>query len=155
MPPSVTQPRPSPRQARLGGRAGRRPENAGGAPIRCGAASTVHAEAWIKLGMAETAGDDGDGASTAGADRGGHGYRPWCCAPVRVGLAAPAPGRATPGPHYYLALGGSDSVGFQPTAAIPHGAPTDEGYADDLVATERARWDDLAWCSWAAPARPP
>jgi lysophospholipase L1-like esterase len=50
---------------------------------------------------------------------------------------------ATPGPHYYLALGGSDSVGFQPTAAMPLGEPTDEGYANDLLASERARWPDL------------
>jgi lysophospholipase L1-like esterase len=57
-------------------------------------------------------------------------------------LAAPA--QATDaGPAYYLALGGSDSVGFQPTAAVPHGARTDEGYADDLVGAEHARWDDL------------
>lgn len=54
-------------------------------------------------------------------------------------------------PHYYLALGGSDSVGFQPTAAVPHGAPTDEGYADDLVGAERARWDDLQLVQLGCP----
>ena len=55
------------------------------------------------------------------------------------------------GPHYYLALGGSDSVGFQPTAAIPQGAPTDEGYANDLVDAERARWGDLQLVQLGCP----
>jgi lysophospholipase L1-like esterase len=45
--------------------------------------------------------------------------------------------------HYYLAVGGSDSVGFQPTAAVPHGQPTNDGYADDLLESLRSRWDDL------------
>jgi lysophospholipase L1-like esterase len=61
-----------------------------------------------------------------------------------IGLTAVAPAQAAAtGPHYYLALGGSDSVGFQPTVAALRGAPTDEGYAEDLLAVERARWGDL------------
>jgi lysophospholipase L1-like esterase len=69
-----------------------------------------------------------------------------------VGLTTPAQAaEAEAGPHYYLALGGSDSVGFQPTAAIPHGAPTDDGYADDLMGTERARWDDLQLVQMGCP----
>jgi lysophospholipase L1-like esterase len=67
-----------------------------------------------------------------------------------LGLTAPAQA-AEVGPHYYLALGGSDSVGFQPTAAVPHGAPTDDGYADDLVAVERARWADLQLVQFGCP----
>jgi lysophospholipase L1-like esterase len=68
---------------------------------------------------------------------------------VSVALFAGAAGLGTPAqaastdPHYYLALGGSDSVGFQPTAALPQGERTDEGYANDLVELERARWGDL------------
>jgi GDSL-like Lipase/Acylhydrolase family len=46
-------------------------------------------------------------------------------------------------PHFYLALGGSGSVGVQPTAAVPRGRPTDAGYANDLLAMERSRWTDL------------
>ena len=42
-------------------------------------------------------------------------------------------------PHFYLALGGSGSVGVQPTAAAPHGRPTDAGYANDLLVMERSR----------------
>ena len=46
-------------------------------------------------------------------------------------------------PHFYLALGGSGSVGVQPTAAAPRGRPTDAGYANDLLVMERSRWTDL------------
>jgi len=67
-----------------------------------------------------------------------------------IGLGTPVQA-AAPGPHYYLALGGSDSVGFQPTAAVPQGQSTDEGYADDLVGTERARWDDLELVQLGCP----
>jgi hypothetical protein len=44
---------------------------------------------------------------------------------------------------YYLALGGSASIGFQPTASRPQGQPTDTGYANDLLSIERSRWHDL------------
>ena len=44
---------------------------------------------------------------------------------------------------YLLALGGSASVGFQPTAAHPRGQPTDTGYAEDLVPLEQRRWPYL------------
>jgi lysophospholipase L1-like esterase len=65
-------------------------------------------------------------------------------------IATPAQATGS-GPAYYLALGGSDSVGFQPTAAVPHGAHTDEGYADDLVGAEHARWDDLELVQLGCP----
>jgi lysophospholipase L1-like esterase len=67
-----------------------------------------------------------------------------------IGLGTPAQA-ADAGPHYYLALGGSDSVGFQPTVDVPHGAPTDEGYADDLLSTERDRWPDLQLVQLGCP----
>ncbi len=51
-------------------------------------------------------------------------------------------GADEPGP-YYLAIGGSESVGVQPDAADPRGAPTDEGYANDLTQSEAARWPGL------------
>ena len=54
-------------------------------------------------------------------------------APSLIGVwpdRRPAPRRRPP---YLLAVGGSGSVGFQPTSAHPHGQPTDSGYADDLV----------------------
>jgi lysophospholipase L1-like esterase len=75
------------------------------------------------------------------------------CAGLLAGAIAgsdPA-GAADSGPQYYLALGGSDSVGFQPTAAIPHGQRTDEGYADDLLDIERGRWSDLRLVQLGCP----
>ncbi|MGH9017519.1 MAG: SGNH/GDSL hydrolase family protein [Acidimicrobiales bacterium] len=76
--------------------------------------------------------------------------RVWAKVVVVVGLAAgfelalaPASGAATPDPTYYVALGGSASVGFQPTRDKPRGAETDSGYANDLFARERARWPTL------------
>jgi len=61
--------------------------------------------------------------------------------------AASAPGSV----QYYVALGGSTSVGFQPTAARPEGQPTDTGYANDLLTIERARWDDLQLIQFGCP----
>jgi hypothetical protein len=53
--------------------------------------------------------------------------------------------------EYYLDLGGSASVGFQPTAARPNGQPTDTGYANDLLTIERARWRDLQLVQFGCP----
>jgi hypothetical protein len=61
--------------------------------------------------------------------------------------ASPAPGPV----EYYLDLGGSASVGFQPTAARPNGQPTDAGYANDLLTIERARWHDLQLVEFGCP----
>jgi lysophospholipase L1-like esterase len=58
---------------------------------------------------------------------------------------------ADPDPTYYLALGGSGSVGVQPTPADPSGEPTDSGYADDLVRTERSHWPDLQLVKLGCP----
>lgn len=41
--------------------------------------------------------------------------------------------------YFYLAIGASESLGFQPTSVSPRGERTDGGYADDLVAYEAAR----------------
>src|ERR1700728_5307711 len=46
-------------------------------------------------------------------------------------------------PVYYPAVGGSASVGFQPTSSAWRGEPTDRGYADDLLALENDRWPEL------------
>jgi lysophospholipase L1-like esterase len=62
-------------------------------------------------------------------------------------MAAPAPVTA----HYYVALGGSGSVGWQPTTARPDGQPTDTGYANDLLTIERARWHDLQLVQFGCP----
>jgi lysophospholipase L1-like esterase len=55
------------------------------------------------------------------------------------GAPAASPARVT----YYLAVGASESVGYQPQAGRRHGAPTTQGYANDLLARERSRWPGL------------
>jgi len=60
-------------------------------------------------------------------------------------------GATEPQPDFYVALGGSGSVGVQPTEAHPSGQPTDNGYADDLATTERARWPDLRLVKFGCP----
>ena len=59
------------------------------------------------------------------------------------GVSSGAPAGAAMAPPYLLALGGSASVGFQPTAAHPRGQPTSSGYAEDLVPLEGRRWPQL------------
>ncbi len=54
-------------------------------------------------------------------------------------------------PPYLVALGGSASVGFQPTAAHPRGQPTDAGYAEDLVPLELRRWPGLTVAHLGCP----
>jgi hypothetical protein len=61
------------------------------------------------------------------------------------GAAAPAT------PDYYLDLGGSGSVGYQPTIEHPGGQRTDSGYANDLLAIERTRWPDLQLVQFGCP----
>ena len=59
-------------------------------------------------------------------------------------VALPSISAAARAPSYfYLDLGGSASVGYQPTPANPRGAPTSHGYANDVVAYEAARGVDL------------
>jgi lysophospholipase L1-like esterase len=54
--------------------------------------------------------------------------------------ASGAASRWSPGASvFYLDVGASASVGFQPVLARPHGQRTDSGYANDLVAMEASR----------------
>ncbi len=55
----------------------------------------------------------------------------------RAGASTTAP------PPYDLAVGGSGSVGVQPTWAHPHGQETSTGYAEDLATREASRWPGL------------
>lgn len=59
-----------------------------------------------------------------------------------VGPSSRAGADPTPA-YFYLDVGASESLGFQPTPDTPHGVPTDEGYANDLVSYEAARGIDL------------
>lgn len=54
-------------------------------------------------------------------------------------------------PPYYVAIGASESVGFQPTTGHPHGQRTDHGYANDLAAIERQRWPGLRLYALGCP----
>lgn len=66
---------------------------------------------------------------------------------ARAGAATPPPD-----PPYFVAIGGSGSVGFQPTPLHPEGEATDAGYANDVLAAERAtRWSDLALVHFGCP----
>ena len=65
-------------------------------------------------------------------------------AAVLIGVWPGPPAGAAAAPPYLLALGGSASVGFQPTADHPRGQPTTSGYAEDLVPLEQQRWPGLA-----------
>ena len=60
------------------------------------------------------------------------------CSLLGAGGVASA-GAATPGSAFYLAIGGSASVGVQPTTSAPFGQPTSDGYANDLVNFEAAQ----------------
>jgi lysophospholipase L1-like esterase len=53
-------------------------------------------------------------------------------------IGSSAAGADTPVSAFYLAIGGSGSLGVQPTAGYPKGQRTDDGYADYLVAAEAA-----------------
>jgi lysophospholipase L1-like esterase len=63
-----------------------------------------------------------------------------CAAPaVALSVGSAPAGAEAPLSGFYLDLGGSASVGFQPTESFPHGQPTTDGYANDVVAYEAAR----------------
>jgi lysophospholipase L1-like esterase len=51
----------------------------------------------------------------------------------------------------YLALGGSASVGWQPTVERPQGQRTDQGYANDVFDAERDRWAGLRLVELGCP----
>lgn len=66
-------------------------------------------------------------------------------------LSAGADTTASVTSGFYLALGASESLGWQPTPAAPHGQPTDQGYANDLVAFEAARGVSLQLTQLGCP----
>jgi len=76
-----------------------------------------------------------------------------CSATLLAGALAQAPpaGATNPVTPFYLALGGSGSVGFQPTASHPRGQPTDSGYANDVLGLERPRWPNLRLIQLGCP----
>jgi hypothetical protein len=60
------------------------------------------------------------------------------CVPFASLAGAASTTTLDPNQSFYLDLGGSGSVGVQPTAAVPHGEPTASGYANYLVTIEAA-----------------
>ncbi len=80
------------------------------------------------------------------------------CQPIVAGVAVLAatvliglPASATPVLPLYLAIGASESLGVQPTVAAPHGHPTSDGYANDVLAMEAARWPGLELVQLGCP----
>jgi lysophospholipase L1-like esterase len=67
---------------------------------------------------------------------------------VDVGASSAA---ITTGPAFYVSLGGSGSVGEQPTTQSPHGQPTDEGYSNDLVDALRPDYPGLLLVKLGCP----
>lgn len=53
--------------------------------------------------------------------------------------------------RYYVAIGASQTLGYQPSAPGGSQRPTDRGYAHDLAAVERARWPGLRLVRIACP----
>lgn len=60
-------------------------------------------------------------------------------------------GADTTSPAFYLDLGGSASIGVQPTLVHPRGQATSNGYANDLVAHEAARGVSLQLTQLGCP----
>lgn len=54
-------------------------------------------------------------------------------------------------PSYYVAVGASEAVGYQPAPGHRHGAPSSRGYAEDLDQMEAARWPGLALIELGCP----
>lgn len=72
-----------------------------------------------------------------------------------LAVLAPAAGAAArgaraPGP-YYVAIGASESVGYQPAPGLRRGTRTDDGYANDLASIERSRWPGLRLADFGCP----
>jgi lysophospholipase L1-like esterase len=66
-------------------------------------------------------------------------------APARAGAAPFTP------PAYYVAVGASEAVGVQPSPGRRWGSPTPDGYANDLLAAEAARWPGLRLVDFGCP----
>jgi lysophospholipase L1-like esterase len=60
-------------------------------------------------------------------------------------------GTSTVAPAYYVAVGASEAVGFQPLPGQRHATPGPAGYAEDLVHMESGRWPGLALIELGCP----
>jgi len=56
-----------------------------------------------------------------------------------------------PVPPYYVVVGASESVGWQPSSTHPYGQRSATGYANDLLQNERVRWNDLQLVAFGCP----
>ena len=68
-----------------------------------------------------------------------------------LALRAPSAGADQADQPRYLALGGSASLGVQPTIEDPRGVATRTGYANDLEAMARSRWPGLELTQLGCP----
>lgn len=65
--------------------------------------------------------------------------------------AVPASGGTRSTPHYYVAIGGSETLGFQGSGPAGATRATSQGYTNDLLAMEAARWPGLQLEVFACP----
>ncbi len=64
-------------------------------------------------------------------------------------IMAPEAGGASQ--RYYIAIGGSETLGIQATGPDGSTRVTDQGYTDDLITMEKARWPGLQLVPFACP----
>lgn len=67
-----------------------------------------------------------------------------------AGIATVAIGASENAPLYYVAIGASQTLGYQPTGPGVQ-RPTAQGYTNDLLAVETARWPGLQLVTFACP----
>ena len=70
---------------------------------------------------------------------------------VAAMAAATGAGAAVRDGPWYVAVGASEAVGYQPVPGSRYGRRTDDGYANDLVAMERRRWPGLRLVEYGCP----
>lgn len=67
-------------------------------------------------------------------------------------LAPPVAAGQQPAPvTYYVAIGASETLGFQPNGPGPTTHTTDVGYTNDVITMEQARWPGLQLVRFACP----
>lgn len=65
--------------------------------------------------------------------------------------AAPASGANGSNRHYYVAIGGSETLGYQGSGPAGATRATAQGYTNDLLAMEASRWPGLQLVVFACP----
>lgn len=72
---------------------------------------------------------------------------PVAASSARTQAPSTTPAAAT----YYVAIGASESLGVQPSRTSRRGVPTNQGYANTVLATQRDRWTGLRLVHFGCP----